>query len=220
MEGWIKIHRKLLDWEWLDDMKTFKLFMYLLLTVNYEDKKWQGVEVKAGQKITSVANLASATRLTSQNVRTSLNRLKSTNELTIKTTNRFTIITVCKWSEYQLEETSQLTNKLTNAQQTTNKQLTTTKEVKKERINTVDQNFEKFWITYPNKIGKKKALGVWKKLTTKEKQLAINALPSHISSNQWKTENGRFIPHPTTWLNRGGWEDEVTTKQSYGLKKL
>ena len=42
MEGWIKLHRQILDWEWYDDINVKVLFLHLLLTANYEDKKWQG----------------------------------------------------------------------------------------------------------------------------------------------------------------------------------
>jgi hypothetical protein len=55
-------------------------------------------------------------------------KLKSTNEITSKSTNKYTIITVVKWEEYQLlceKSTNKSTSKLTNDQQTTNKQLTT-----------------------------------------------------------------------------------------------
>lgn len=116
----------MVEWEWYQDANTFRLFLHLLLTVNYEDKKWQGTMVKKGQIITSYGHLSQQIKgLTVQSVRTSLNKLKSTGELTIKTTNKYTIITISKWKDYQ-----QLTNKTTNEQQTTNKQLTTTKELK------------------------------------------------------------------------------------------
>ena len=28
-------------------------------------------------------------------------------------------------------------------------------------------------------------------------------------SKEWKKENGKYIPHPTTWLNQKRWEDEL-----------
>ena len=68
------------------------------------------------------------TGLSVQNVRTSLNKLKSTHEITSKTTNKYTYITINNFNDYQ-----ETTNKLTNNQQTTNKQLTTTEEGKKDK---------------------------------------------------------------------------------------
>lgn len=101
MEGWIKLHRKLLEWEWYNDNNTKILFLHLLLTANHKEKKWQGLTIKRGQKITSLAHLSQETNLTIQQTRTALSKLKSTNEITIKTTNKNTLITIEKYSDYQ-----------------------------------------------------------------------------------------------------------------------
>ena len=52
MEGWIKLHRKILDWEWYDDINTKVLFLHLLLTANHEEQKWRGKIIERGQLIT------------------------------------------------------------------------------------------------------------------------------------------------------------------------
>lgn len=126
--GWIKIHYNLLNWEWYDDINTKTLFLHLLLMANWKDKKWHGILIKRGSFITSLGKLANQTGLSVQNVRTSLNKLKSTNEITSKTNNKYTYITINNFNDYQ-----ETTNKLTNNQQTTNKQLTTTEERKKDK---------------------------------------------------------------------------------------
>lgn len=126
--GWIKIHYNLLNWEWYDDINTKTLFLHLLLMANWKDKKWHGILIKRGSFITSLGKLANQTGLSVQNVRTSLNKLKSTHEITSKTTNKYTYITINNFNDYQ-----ETTNKLTNNQQTTNKQLTTTEEGKKDK---------------------------------------------------------------------------------------
>ena len=137
---WIKIHTKLLDWEWASCPETMALWIHILLRANYEDKRWQGITIPRGSFVTSVDNLASKTGLSAQQVRTSLKRLISTNEITSKSTNRFTIITVCKYDSYQLNEESinkQINepnnNQATNEQQTDNKQITTTADIKNTR---------------------------------------------------------------------------------------
>lgn len=66
-----------------------------------------------------------------QNIRTSLNKLKTTQELTIKSTHQYTLVTIENYDLYQLD-TTQLTNNLTNEQQTTNKRLTTNEKRKKD----------------------------------------------------------------------------------------
>lgn len=101
MEGWVKIHKKFVNWEWYDDINTKTVFLHLLLSANYVNKNWKGIEIKRGQKITSLNNLAKETNLSIQAVRTSLKRLKSTHEITIETTNKYTLITIEKYNDYQ-----------------------------------------------------------------------------------------------------------------------
>lgn len=122
MEGWIKIYRKMLEWEWYDDNNTKILFLHLLLTANHKEKKWQGEIIKRGQKITSIQHLADEVHLTPQQVRTSLNKLKLTNEITIKTTNKYTLVTIEKYNNYQCrDEENNKQNNIRNNKRTTNK---------------------------------------------------------------------------------------------------
>ena len=88
MEGWIKLHRKMINWEWYNDINVKVVFLHLLLTANHEDKKWQGIEIKRGQKITSLSHLAEETKLSVKQIRNVLNKLKSTGEITSKGTNK------------------------------------------------------------------------------------------------------------------------------------
>jgi hypothetical protein len=146
--NWIKLFRKFKDWEWYQDNNTKSVFLELLLTANYENKRWQGIEIKRGQIITSIQSLLIALNknpkypdISIQNIRTALTRLKSTNELTIQTTSKYTLITINKYNDYQ-----QLTNNLTNDQQTANKRLTTTKEYKNiKNTNTVGLRYLQKW---------------------------------------------------------------------------
>jgi DNA-binding transcriptional MerR regulator len=133
MSGWIKIHRKFLEWEWFNKSEAVHLFMYMLLKANHKDGKWQGVEVKRGQFISSLGNISNATGISIQTIRTILKKLEKTNEIELKSTSQFTIVTISKYDCYQDENDN--TNKpLTNNQQAANKQLTTNKKEKKERM--------------------------------------------------------------------------------------
>lgn len=125
--GWIKLHRKILDWEWYDDTNVVRLFLHFLLTANTKDNRWHGIEIKRGQLIVTSEDINEKLHLTRQQYRTALTKLKSTNEITIKTTNRFTLITLCKYETYQRLEnqeqpTNQPTEQPTGNQQITNKQ--------------------------------------------------------------------------------------------------
>ena len=104
MEGWIKIHRKILNWEWYDDINTKVLFFHLLLTANHQDKKWRGKIILRGQRLTSLQHLADETHLTVKQVRVALDKLKKTNEVTTKGTNKYTLVTIEKYSDYQINE--------------------------------------------------------------------------------------------------------------------
>ena len=77
-EGFINLHRKILDWEWYDDNNVKIVFIHLLLTTNWTKAKWHGIEILPGQKITSIGNLANETNLSTQQVRTVLNKLEKT----------------------------------------------------------------------------------------------------------------------------------------------
>lgn len=144
--GFLKIHRKIMQWEWYSDTNTFRVFFHLLLTANFEDKRWQGIEIKRGQLISSVESLAKSTSLTIKQVRLVLEKLKKTNEITIKTTNRFSIFTLTNYALYQdiekkkgKQKDKQKDNQKTNEGQTEGKQRATTKEDKNIR-NKEDKN--------------------------------------------------------------------------------
>jgi len=129
--GWIKLHRKILKWEWFDDPNTCHFFQYCKLRANFEDNKWRGIVIEKGSFISSLSKMAKETGLTIQQVRTSIKKLKSTHELTSETTNRYTVIAVTNYELYQQDNTPP-NNQTTNKQQTDNKRITTDKNNKKD----------------------------------------------------------------------------------------
>ena len=104
MSGWIKLHRKLLDWEWYNDSVTKDLFLHLLLKANHEPGRWKGVDIDRGEVVTGRKVLAKELGFSERNIRTAINKLKSTNELTIKSTNRFSLIKLNNYDEYQVSD--------------------------------------------------------------------------------------------------------------------
>ena len=122
--GWVKLHRSILDWEWWDEPNTTRLFIYCILKANPADRQWHGQTIERGSFVTSLNTLAKDTGLTVQQTRTALNRLISTNNLTSKSTNKITKITVYNYERYQeLQQTKQHTNQQA-LQQTNNKPIT------------------------------------------------------------------------------------------------
>lgn len=136
--AWIKLHTKFLEWGWADDPNMVSLFVHLLLMANYKDKEWHGVTIQRGQLATSYEKLSQLTGISFQSIRTLLNKLKETGEIVVKSTNRYSIITICKYENYQDVE-NVTNNQLTNNQQTTNNQSTTTTEYK-NNINNIERD--------------------------------------------------------------------------------
>ena len=145
-ESWIKLNRNITKWGWYTDANTVRVFIHLLLKANIEDKVFLGIPVKRGELITSYSKLSQQLKMSTQSIRTALNHLKSTGELTIRTTPNWTLIAIENYEKYQdapqednkkpkmKKQANKVTNKrLTNDQQTTNKRLTTTKEYKNIR---------------------------------------------------------------------------------------
>lgn len=81
MEGYIKLHRKIVNWQWYTDIPTRILFEHLLLTANWFDNKWRDIEIKRGQRVTSIKHLADETGLTVRQIRTSLDKLEKTRRI-------------------------------------------------------------------------------------------------------------------------------------------
>lgn len=137
-EGWIKIHRKMLKWEWYDDINVKTIFIHCLLKANYKDKSWKGTIVKRGSFITSDEHLALETKMSRQEVRTAIGKLISTNEIHKQATNKYTILSVINYDTYQSNGTDEQPSSnqpATNEQPTNNQPVTTTKEYKEREEN-------------------------------------------------------------------------------------
>lgn len=74
----------------------------------------------------------------------------------------------------------------------------------------VDDGFEQFYSAYPKKKAKKAAQAAWRKLRPEDRSAAIAALDPLKRSEDWLREGGRFIPHPSSFLNGHRWEDEIS----------
>ena len=71
-----------------------------------------------------------------------------------------------------------------------------------------DGGFAEFWKVYPRKVGKLAAERAWKRHRPPLSEV-LAALEAWRNSPEWLKDGGRYIPHPATWVNRGGWEDEL-----------
>lgn len=233
LNGFIKIYRSFLEWEWYKKLDTKVLFLHLLLNAQFKQRKWQGILIEPGQLITGRTELANQTGLTEQRVRSALNHLQSTGEITIKATNKYSLITVVNWAKYQNEEEIQpaeqpATNQqLTSNQPATNQRSTSNQpqrkndnKEKKEKNESITDLFDLFWSAYPKHQNKSEALKAFSKLKPSPDQLEhmLSSIAIWKNSDQWTKDGGQYVPLPSTWLKGRRWEDEPpASRQSYEL---
>lgn len=122
-KGYVRLFRALKDWEWFTDVNVCHLFIYCLLRANHSDTSWRGINIQRGSFITSLKTLSSETGLSTRQVRTALEKLKMTGELTQETTSQNSIITVNNWTLYQTSDT-QSDKQATSQRQTSDKRAT------------------------------------------------------------------------------------------------
>lgn len=135
-EGFIKLYRKIIDWEWYTDVNTKVLFIHLLLMANHTDQRWRGQVIKRGSLVTSYGSLSVQTGLTVKQVRNSLKKLEKTGDVASKSTNRNTLIMVLNYDLYQSIGQTKDTQKADDEHtigQTEGNQRATNKNVKNDK---------------------------------------------------------------------------------------
>ena len=227
MEGWIKLHRKLKEKGYYKNPKYVLLWIHLLLSANHREKEllWNKkiIIVKKGELLTGRKQLSVETGLAESTIEKILNLFKSEHQIEQQKTNKFRLISIINWEDYQSneqEKEQQRNNKGTTKEQqrNTNKNDKNDKNEKKDiytspRLSARDSEFEKFWTEYPRKVGKRSAKKKWDLLIRSSEltEKVFRALAAQKKSDQWQQNGGQFIPHPSTWLNQGRWEDEIET---------
>lgn len=135
-KGWIKLHRKFIDWEWYSDVPTKVLYIHLLLDADHKGRKWKGKDIQKGQCVVGRKALAEKTGLSERQVRTALEKLKETGEILCEATNKYTLVTIVNYELYQGYEGDE---RPTDVQQMSNKcptdvqQMSTNKNIKNEK---------------------------------------------------------------------------------------
>ena len=88
--GFVKLPRTILEWEWYDHPDVFRIYIHLLIKVNYAPARWRGIDILEGEHITSTGKLSMELNLSEFKVRESLSKLEKTGFLKKTTTNKFT----------------------------------------------------------------------------------------------------------------------------------
>jgi hypothetical protein len=221
--GYVKVWRKIEDSGLIQLPNTLALFMYLLLNATHKDRKMGTpigvITLKRGQFMSGRIELAARLKQTEQQIRTSLDRLKILEIITIESTSKFSVYTIENYPLYQDDITpnNQQGNQQTTSEQPAGNQQVTTKQecnhlsIKEDkhisRKNALDENFVSFWTAYPKKVGKEAARKAWAKAKPPIADV-LKALGWQIKSDQWFKNKGEFIPNPATYINQGRWQDE------------
>ena len=222
-EGYIKIHRKLINWEWYSNKNDRLVWLHCLLKANWNDGYFEGKKVPRGSFVTSYKNLSKEIGISIQQLRTSLKHLKSTHNLTQETNKQFSIITINNYDLYQAINT-QPNKRATNEQQTINNNIRNNKKLKEEE-----------------KIYKKEKYGIFENvllskdeyLKLKERfndyQEKIDNLSSYIASKgvkykshyatilNWSRKDDKNIPK---WFNQEIKKPERTEEDERELQEL
>ena len=233
LSGYVKIHRKMLDWGWYHDSAVKSVFLHLLLTASFKPAEWNGRSIKSGQTVTSTQRLADVLGISRQQARTALDKLKATNEITVETTNKYSVITIVNWGGYQDltgDDVCGATDKATdeqpaNNQQSTNNQPTDNQQItnKQPHLKNVnnDKNvkndntkntmckaealalFERLWQIYPNKKGKGQVSETQKKRLLSIGEPALVKAIERYSAELKKDADWRKPQNGSTFFNSG-----------------
>lgn len=218
VEGWIKLHRRMLTQGWLTNPKLLSFWCWCLLKASHDKHTiivgHQHVTLEAGQFIFGRKAASQELKQSEQEIRTHLNFLtKVEQNVTIKATNKYSIVSILNWGTYQTTESVEqpTTNQpLTSHQPTTNQPLTTNKNVKNIRSILSPPFFEDFWKTYPKrngkKVGRKECLEYFKSFTNGDREQVVIAASNYANS---KDAREGFSRDPIRFLKKDFWRDWI-----------
>lgn len=138
-DGFILLHRKIIkEWEWYSNINDRLVFIHCLLSANWKDGWFEGIKIPRGSFATSYKGLAKEIGISVQQLRTSLEHLKSTHNITHTTNKQFSIITIENYNKYQDKQQGEqqtINKRSTNDQQTINNNINNNNKVNKEKNN-------------------------------------------------------------------------------------
>lgn len=237
MNGWIKLHRKIIDNPVFDNPDLFHLFVYCLIAANHNPTMivWNGEEknMERGSFISGRKSLSEKLKQSESKIYRNLKTLEKLNIITQKSNNRFTLINVVNYCNYQgseFENEQQMNNqRTTNEQQMNTVKNIRTKEIKNKELKHICESsdsytpeFEEFYKNYPRNKDKGKAFKAWK-ARIKEKipaEVLITAAKHYAAECKLKHTSEEYIKYPATFLSKEArsWEDYQTPQR--GSKPL
>lgn len=107
----VKVDRNILQWRWYQDANTMRVFIHLILMANVKDHDFEKITIHRGELVTSLASLSKQLKMSVRSVRTSLEHLKSTGEVTSRNYPHYQVISIAEYDRYQAVPTRQSTSK-------------------------------------------------------------------------------------------------------------
>ncbi|HEY1037357.1 MAG TPA: Lin1244/Lin1753 domain-containing protein [Candidatus Paceibacterota bacterium] len=114
-----------------------------------------------------------------------------------------------KLKDYGDEYSDKLRRKSRQGRDNVGLDKTRTEEIRPDK-NRNEEQFQIFYKEYPNKKGKGQAIRAWNKLKITEElfEEIMSGLKKLKLSKGWIAERGKYIPHPSTFLNGQRWLDQ------------
>ena len=220
MAGYVKLWRKLLDSPIFTNHNLLVFWIWCLLKASHKEANimvgYQSITLQPGQFVFGLYASSKETKLSIQKIRTCLLILKKLENITINTTNKYSIISIVNWRDYQED----ITSNLTNSQQTNNKQITTNKNVKNDKnikennkkksygefqnVYLLDEEVEKLKTAFNSHYQEKiEALSAYKKSKGKiYKDDYATILSWDRRDKKRNTDKSNFIPQKYQYINQ------------------
>ena len=119
-EGFVKLPRDFISWRWFDDANVVKLYIYLLLNAAFKPTEWKNETLEKGQLITGRKKLSKALGISESMVTRILKKLEATGDISLKSNNKYTVVTLLNWGKTQCDDYFFTNKRTTNEQQTDN----------------------------------------------------------------------------------------------------
>lgn len=209
-DGWIKLHRKVMENPIFLNPNLLQIFIYCLLKANHRDNEmiWNNelITVKTGSFITGRFQMAKDLKQKESALYKRLQLLTKLGYIELKSNNKFTLLTIVKYKTYQIsepKEEQQSNNKVTTKEQQSN----TNKNDKNEKNDkNINIPFDLFWQSYDKKRGDKiKLEKTWNNLTDTDRQNIMAYIPKYKIA----TPDKKFRKDPQTFFNNKSWNDEI-----------
>jgi hypothetical protein len=225
MEGWIYLHRKIQENEFWgkEPFDRIHAWIDLLFLANFKRSSFfirgNEVVVERGQLACSTRKLAERWGWSKNKVERYLKLLETRSQISLQKSSLINKIIITNYDRYQqtsLQTSPQKVHRKSNKKEGISK----VNERNEDSYRVLDrqdghslliESFDRFWDSYPRKVAKGNALKSWKKLNPPAELIEkiLSHLDSMKDSDQWTSDHGQFIPHPTTYLNQQRWEGDL-----------